>query len=99
MCEKYQGYTNWQTATVSMVLSNLDETVYKETRGAARRGPRALKEYVEEFVSDVQGVNMLVDQLTSWALEDVNWSELVAHFTEIVEGKSVRPGLIWNRRK
>jgi hypothetical protein len=68
MSESYNGWTNWETWSVGVVLAN-DEGLYHESRAIVESAPHpgaALREYVE-------GLAPLFD----WDLDPVDWVELL----------------------
>lgn len=86
MCEKYNGWTNYETWCVHLWLTN-NEFTYDLCIELAQELDnkdleRALKDLVEEDAPDISGT--LFADLLNGALSAVNWYEIAEAFQETV---------------
>ncbi len=98
MTEKYNGWTNYETWSVGLWLTN-DEGALMTANEIVQYGEpisesegydmaKALKTWVEDQAPKLPGYNDecfpmgLFDQLIQAALSDVNWSEIVENLRE-----------------
>lgn len=97
MSEKYQGYTNYETFTVSLELHN-DRNLYEYWKGLALECKEAAEDPNETLPAnclladllkeDIQENSPLADTATMYstlldsAISEVNWLELANEFLE-----------------
>jgi hypothetical protein len=74
------GWRNYATWAVHLWLTN-DEATHSAAVWEARRGVRALREFVEGLVLDESPANLASD-LLGWALDEVDWESVVAALLE-----------------
>lgn len=92
MCNKYNGWTNYETWNVALWLDNEQHTQElwssraRELLEDEEKYPNAilqdeLKEYIEENNPLVDGASMYSDLLGA-AIDSVNWHELAQSYLE-----------------
>lgn len=90
MCEKYSGYTNYETWLVSLWIDN-DQGLYNDVQELARENvdseydlANAIKDFIEEFNPLAENADMFSDLLQS-ALQNVNWQEIAENWIEAIK--------------
>jgi hypothetical protein len=74
------GWKNYPTWATFLWLGN-DKVTYSAAVWEARRGVRALREFVERLVLD-EGPASLASDLLGWALDEVDWESVAAALLE-----------------
>jgi hypothetical protein len=86
--EKYLGWTNYVTWAVALWLGNDPDTdartrkIVKQYREKEKgNAEEMLRYYVEELIGEAAESGLSSD-LLAWALDQVNWTEIVTHYLD-----------------
>jgi hypothetical protein len=78
----YNGWANYATWNINLWATN-EPGWCSEYEDAARRGPRALREWVEDEMLSWGAMNAgPVQDLLGSVLDDVDWDELCSYYAE-----------------
>jgi hypothetical protein len=96
----HNGYTNYETWSVALIIDN-DQGLQDECRALVKKHPgevrKVLKDWVENSYYDLldkageEGFALLLRQLATSGLQEVDWYDIARHFQNEGESEKEEP--------